>query len=44
MAWDIRGKTVFLTGASRGIGFEASVALARLGAQVVMVGRDPGRS
>ena len=44
MAWDIRGKTVFLTGASRGIGFEASVALARLGARVVMVGRDPARS
>ena len=40
MAWDIRGKTVLLTGATSGIGLEASVALARQGARVVMVGRN----
>lgn len=44
MTWDIRGKTVLLTGATSGIGLEASVALARQGAQVVMVGRDPART
>lgn len=40
MAWDIRGKTVLITGATSGIGLEASVKLARAGAKVVMVGRD----
>ena len=44
MAWDIRGKTVLITGASSGIGFQAALDLARLGARVAMVGRDPGRS
>ena len=44
MAWDIRDKTVLLTGATSGIGLEASVALARQGARVVMVGRDPART
>ena len=44
MAWDVRGKTVLVTGATSGIGREASVQLARLGARVVMVGRDPTRS
>jgi len=44
MAWDVRGKTVLVTGATSGIGREASVALARLGARVVLVGRDPGRT
>ena len=43
MAWDIRGKTVVLTGATSGIGLEASVALARQGARVVMVGRNQAR-
>jgi NAD(P)-dependent dehydrogenase (short-subunit alcohol dehydrogenase family) len=43
-SWDIRGKTVLVTGASSGIGLEASVALARRGARVVMVGRDPTRT
>src|SRR2546428_5819542 len=37
---DLAGKTVLITGATSGIGLEASVALARMGAQVVMVGRD----
>lgn len=44
MAWDVRGKNVLVTGATSGIGFEASVELARRGARVVLVGRDPGRT
>ena len=44
MAWDVRGKTILITGATSGIGREASVALARHGAQVVLVGRDPART
>src|SRR5262245_8781503 len=44
MAWDIRGKTVLITGASSGIGFHAALDLAELGARVAMVGRDPARS
>jgi NAD(P)-dependent dehydrogenase (short-subunit alcohol dehydrogenase family) len=44
MAWDVRGKTVLITGATSGIGLEASVALARRGARLVMVGRDPART
>ena len=44
MAWDIRGKTVLLTGATSGIGLEASVALARQGARVVMVGRNHAKT
>jgi retinol dehydrogenase 14 len=43
MAWDVRGKTVLVTGATGGIGLEASVALAARGARVVLVGRDPAR-
>jgi NAD(P)-dependent dehydrogenase (short-subunit alcohol dehydrogenase family) len=44
MSWDLRGKTVLVTGATSGLGLEASVQLARLGARVVMVGRDPTRT
>jgi NAD(P)-dependent dehydrogenase (short-subunit alcohol dehydrogenase family) len=44
MVWDVRGKTILVTGASNGIGREASVELARRGARVVMVGRDPERT
>jgi retinol dehydrogenase-14 len=44
MTWDISGRTVLVTGASGGIGLEAAVQLARLGARVVMVGRDPART
>ncbi len=36
-------RTVLLTGATSGIGLEAAVKLARLGAQVVMVARDPAK-
>jgi retinol dehydrogenase-14 len=41
---DLRGKSVLVTGATSGIGLEASVELARMGAHVVMVGRDPGKT
>jgi retinol dehydrogenase-14 len=44
MSWDIRGKTVLITGATSGIGFTAARELARRGARVVMVGRDPART
>lgn len=44
MAWDVRDKTILLTGATHGIGLEAAVALARLGARMVLVGRDPART
>jgi NAD(P)-dependent dehydrogenase (short-subunit alcohol dehydrogenase family) len=43
MQADVSGKTVLITGANSGIGFETSVAIARLGAEVVMVARDPQR-
>lgn len=42
--WDVNGKTILITGATSGIGLEASVALARQGARVVMVGRDAART
>jgi retinol dehydrogenase 12 len=38
--WSIAGRTVGITGASGGIGREAAVALAAIGAEVVIVGRD----
>jgi retinol dehydrogenase 12 len=37
------GKVCLVTGATNGIGLEASKALASLGATVVLVGRNPGR-
>jgi retinol dehydrogenase 14 len=44
MSWDVRGKTILITGASSGIGLHAAIDLARRGARVAMVGRDPDRS
>jgi retinol dehydrogenase 14 len=44
MTWDVRGKNILITGATNGIGLEAAVELARRGARVVMVGRDPRRT
>jgi len=41
MAEEMKGKTVVITGASSGIGFEASIALAKMGAKVIMVARNP---
>lgn len=44
MDWNLRGRNVLVTGATSGIGLEASAALARCGARVVMTGRDPRRT
>ncbi len=37
------GKTVLITGATSGIGRETALGLARLGAEVVAMGRDPAK-
>jgi NAD(P)-dependent dehydrogenase (short-subunit alcohol dehydrogenase family) len=37
------GRSVLVTGATRGIGLETAVRLAELGADVLVHGRDPGR-
>jgi retinol dehydrogenase-14 len=43
MTEPISGKTVLITGATSGIGLEASVKLAGMGAELVLVGRDRTR-
>jgi len=40
----LSGKTVLVTGATSGIGLEASVKLARMGASLVLVGRDRAKT
>lgn len=40
----MKGKNILVTGGTNGIGLEAAVALARQGAQVAIVGRDPKRT
>jgi retinol dehydrogenase 12 len=40
----MNGKTVLITGASAGVGLHSAIGLAKLGAEVVMVGRDEGRT
>jgi NAD(P)-dependent dehydrogenase (short-subunit alcohol dehydrogenase family) len=42
MRWPVRGKTVFITGAARGIGAESARRLVSRGANVVLVGLEPG--
>jgi NAD(P)-dependent dehydrogenase (short-subunit alcohol dehydrogenase family) len=40
----MKGKVCVVTGAKSGIGKATATALARLGAEVVLVGRDHGRT
>jgi|ERR1035437_243318 NAD(P)-dependent dehydrogenase (short-subunit alcohol dehydrogenase family) len=39
----MKGKTIIITGASSGIGLEAALGLAKLGARIVMISRDKKR-
>jgi NAD(P)-dependent dehydrogenase (short-subunit alcohol dehydrogenase family) len=41
MEWSVKGKTVFITGAARGIGAESARRLAARGANVALVGFEP---
>jgi len=41
--WNMKGKTVLFTGASRGMGRFAAIELARLGAEVLVVGHHQAR-
>src|SRR5918998_605057 len=41
MSWDLRGKTVLITGAARGIGAESARRAAAAGANVALVGLEP---
>lgn len=41
---DLRGKTILITGSSRGIGKAAAMDLSTLGAHIILVGRDATRT
>jgi NAD(P)-dependent dehydrogenase (short-subunit alcohol dehydrogenase family) len=41
---DLKGKTVLVTGATAGIGRETALGVAKLGAHVVIVGRNPEKT
>ena len=41
MTWELRGRTVFVTGAARGIGAETARRVAAAGANVAVVGLEP---
>ena len=41
---DLKGKTVLVTGATAGIGRETALGVAKLGAHVVLVGRNPEKT
>lgn len=41
--WSMKGKTVLFTGASRGMGHFAAIELARLGAEILIVGHNQAR-
>ena len=41
--WSMTGKTVLFTGASRGMGRFAAIELARLGAEILVVGHNDAR-
>jgi NAD(P)-dependent dehydrogenase (short-subunit alcohol dehydrogenase family) len=43
MDWSMKSKTVLFTGASRGMGRFAAIELARLGAEILLVGHDQAR-
>jgi NAD(P)-dependent dehydrogenase (short-subunit alcohol dehydrogenase family) len=43
MDWNIKGKTVLFTGASRGMGRFAAIELARRGAGIIVVGHNQAR-
>jgi dehydrogenase/reductase SDR family protein 12 len=42
-AWSLAGRTVVITGPTSGLGREAAASLARMGARLVLAGRDGGR-
>lgn len=42
-SWSLAGRTVVLTGPTSGLGREAAGSLARMGARLVLVGRDPDK-
>jgi NAD(P)-dependent dehydrogenase (short-subunit alcohol dehydrogenase family) len=39
--FSLRGKTLFITGGSRGLGREMALAIADAGADVILTGRNP---